>query len=112
MKKLFNDFAVAETECASSVCFVGIDVHSGSELFAYSDNNVIKNRSSFGIDLNLYDLFVCNVELCSSFGSKVDMSFSNNSTLTELNLTLGANKLTCTTTCCVTAFANGSNTAD
>ena len=103
--ELLDDFAVAFAECACSVGFVGVDVHSSSKLGAYADNNVAEDEASaVGVDLNGNDLLVSNA--CS--GSEVDVTLCSDNAFSDFNFTCGANELARAGTCNVTGFTNGS----
>ena len=108
-EKLLDDFAVAFAECTGSVGFVSVDVHSGSELGAYADNNIAEDEASaVGVDLDGYDFLVSNACSFSISGSEVDVTLCSDNAFSDFNFTCGTNELARAGTCNVTGFTNGS----
>ena len=106
---LLDDFAVAFAECAGCVGFVGVDVHSSSELGAYANYNVTENGgSAFGFDLYGYDFLVSYVEFFCISGSDVDVTLCSDNAFSDFNFTAGTYELACAGTCYVTGFTYGS----
>ena len=107
--KLLDDFAVAFAESACSVGFVGVDVHSGSELGAYANNNIAENEASaVGVDLNGNDFLISNAcSFCIS-RSEVDVTLSSDNAFSDFNFTCRTYELACAGTSNITGFTNGS----
>ena len=106
---LLDDFAVAFAECAGCVGFVGVDVHSSSELGAYADNNVAEDGgSAVGFDLNGYDFLVGYAEFFCVSGSDVDVALCSDNAFSDFHFTAGTYELACAGACNVTGFTYGS----
>ena len=102
---LFDYFAVYFSGGASCIRFIGIDMHSGAEVFAYSDNNVAENKRTRCIELNADNLLVRNAEFFGILRGKVDMSFCCNAAFGYFDFSAGADKLAGRTAGDVAAFA-------
>ena len=109
---LFYYLAVAKSESAGSVCFIGIDVSSGSEFRADSDNDVAENGASVGVYLEGNDVLVLDTCSLSVFGSHVDMTLCNDNTVFEVELTAGTYELASGSSRNVAALSDGSGNAE
>ena len=91
-------------------------MHSGSELLGNSDYNVTEDGGTLGVGSDLYgnDLLICNAELSSCLGSKVNMTLSSDNALGELVLCtgLGVNELACAAALGIAGLTDGSGYAD
>ena len=113
MLKLLNDLAVALTECASGVCLIGIDMHSGHELGADTDNDVTENGASVSrVDLNRNDLLISHADSGSILGRDVNVALCNDNAAVKINLAAGSNELAAGSSRKVTALTNGCGNAE
>ena len=87
-----NDGTVNNAGSACRIGFIGIDVHCGSVAGGNADNNAVKDQGTSGIELNFNDLFVCNAEVSSGFGCKVDVSLCRDHAFSQGNGAAGTNK--------------------
>ncbi len=107
---LLDDLAVNGTECACSIGFVCVDVHSSRELGANTNNYVAEDCSSVsGFDLYGYDFLVSYAEFFSISGCDVDVTLCSDNAFSDLNLTAGTNELASAAACDVAGFTNGSS---
>jgi hypothetical protein len=106
--QLANNFTVNGAKCASSVAFIGIDVHSKCEVGVYAANNVIKDEGTSGVKANLNDLLVNNTDLFCVCGSHVDVSLSDDNAVLKLYLTLRSYDFAAAAAFKVTAFTDRS----
>jgi hypothetical protein len=77
---------------SSSICFIGIKVHSKCVRIANSGNNILENKASVsGGNLNRNDLLVGNTIFLTVSLGHVNMTLSSDNALSKFNLTTGAN---------------------
>lgn len=110
---LFYDLSVALTESASSICFIGIDVHSKRKLGRNAANDVAEHEaSSVGLDLNAYNILIVNALLFCICGCHVDVTLCNDHAAIDHNFTCRTNELAGGGAFNVAAFANGSSNSE
>ena len=106
---LRDDFAVALAECASSVCFIGIDVHCCCKGRLDTDDNVvIDGLSAVGVDCNLDNLLVRNAECSSVVGRHMDVSLCDDNAFRDFDFAARTDELAACRACNVTGFTDGS----
>ena len=88
-----DDLAHNGAGAASSVCFVGIQVHSQGKLVANAADNVAENQAAaVGLDLDPNNVFVLNAHLNSVFGGDMDVALCNDNALGQLDFAAGTNQ--------------------
>ena len=91
-------------------------MHCGSELLAYSYNNVTEDGGTLGIgcNLNRYDFLISYAKLGCCLGGEVNVALCSNYALGELKLctVFGVNELAGSRSCDITALTNGSRNTD
>ena len=90
MDELAIDFA----RTATSIAFIGIDVHGKCVFGGNTDNGVAKNRrASFSrINQNSNDFTVLNAEVRGIFRSHMDMTLGNDDAFFEIHFSRGPTK--------------------
>ena len=107
---LFYDGTVDLAECASSVCFVGVDVHSEREVRIYSYDYV----AVYGLAVSRLDAYgnyflVADTELLGVCGSHVDVALCDDNAFGYLDFTCRSDELASGSSRDVAALSYGSS---